>query len=112
MGTVREIYIPFGRGTVHLISILEELAQISYSDQPDRQSIADFLIGKGIKTERGCHLSFLVPSMDMKLRNRMELLNRRGHQIQMIVTGGESVKDVPSYCRQYMLSEYGKEYFV
>lgn len=110
-GTDREIFIPSRRGYGHIISILEELAQAGFSDEKEEGSVIASLYERGVKPVSGTHVSLLLPLSDDRLFSEMELLYRRKCQLQIIATGGIQFPRIPSYCRQYTLSEYGKEYF-
>ncbi|MBB6481825.1 DUF58 domain-containing protein [Spirochaeta isovalerica] len=110
-GSADPLYIPFGRGFGHVVTLLEELAQVAFSDEEGEESIIDYMMSRGIGIETGAHISLLVPSLEGELAGGMEILRRRRAEVQLIATGGSLPVDVPPFCRVYTLSEYGKEYF-
>lgn len=110
-GTDRPIFIPSRSGYGHMISILEELARAGFGDEEGEGSVITTLYERGVKPVSGTHVSLLVPGPDDRLFREMELLYKRKCRLQLIATGGIPFPRVPGFCRQFTLSEYGKEYF-
>ncbi|MBN2656054.1 MAG: DUF58 domain-containing protein [Spirochaetales bacterium] len=110
-GAEKPVFIPFGRGFGHVVTLLEELAQITFSREGSDESVIDFMMSRGIPVESGTHVSLLVPSLEGNLTAGMEILRRRRALLQLIATGGTLPPGIPASCRAFTLSEYGKEYF-
>jgi len=110
-GAENPVFVPFGRGFGHMVYLLEELAQISFSDEGGEESIIDYMMSRRTAVECGTHISLLVPALDEGILSGMELLFQRRTTLQLIATGGVLPQGIPPYCRGYTLSEYGQEYY-
>lgn len=111
IGADRDVYVPSRAGYTHMITILEELAQLKLGNNQECQTLISSLYSMNIKPVSGTHISLLLPRLDENSFCELDLLHRRKCHLKLISTSGISFPIIPKYSRQFILSEYGKEYF-
>lgn len=110
-GAHKDIYIPPGKGSGHIISILEELAELSFSKDSSNNTIITKVYEKEINPVAGTHIYILVPEIKDVLQREMALLRKKKYSLNLVMTGGASTKEVPGNCEYFTLSNYGRRYF-
>lgn len=110
-GGDRELMIPPRSGYGHIISILEDLAQIELGSTETSYTVIRSLYEKGLKRASGSHIYLLVPEFGEEMVGELEGLYREKSYLHLVATGGSAFTAVPSFCRSYTLTDYGKDYF-